>query len=298
MNLLEHDRIDMFLENLDDGNIVDLTELDWNSIAGYFKDVPVVGDFAKDYRLGYSVAEKGPIAVTLLLAAMAALAFKVYKKHFSKAAASCKQHKGQTRKSCIKAYKDQAIKLEIQSYQKMIQKCKLTKNPEKCVKAARKKIDKLQGRLTTGSVSENEIVRDFVAEYIDMHEIDSQDKKRMLEYIADCGELELEHFLFTGGEMNPESMVNGPLDWTNVSEVDVGSKVNAISQMKDLLKSAKEIVATQGAEMAEAAYTKMLAMIVKAGDFAQKYGGKLVDPSAATKAGLEHGAKAGGLILG
>ncbi len=220
MNLLDKDRHEMFMIEAEDGTLVDLTEIEWYNIANFFKDVPLVGGFARDYQLGYNIAQKGPIAATLILAAMAGLGYKVYKNHFSKAAKACKQHKGQTKKSCIKAYKDQAIKLEIQAYEKMIAKCKMSKDPESCATKARKKIDKLRSRLTSGSIEESSTLKTFAAHYIDMHDIPTDAKIDMLAWLKGANELQIEHFLFSGGIMTEEPDVLSEIDFLELSPTD------------------------------------------------------------------------------
>jgi len=314
MNLFDNDRLDMFLESSESGEIIDLSEMDWYSIAGFFKDIPLVGGFAKDYRLGYNMAEKGPIAATLLLAAMVALGYKVYKNHFSKAAKACKQHKGQTRKSCVKAYRDQALKLEIQAYQKMTKKCKMSQDPDKCVTGAKKKIDKLRSRLSTGGVNENFSLKSFAAHYVDLHDIDTETKIEMLGFIKGCNELQLEHFLLTGGIMtdDPETLSEGPMDWAAkkfigavnkagetgaaVGNVDV-SQIEAMKKMKDMMDAAQDIPG-QAPEIAESAYIKMLAIIATVGMYIKKQVGRIADPGMFAKAGMSHGMQTGGIILG
>jgi hypothetical protein len=80
-------------------------------------------------------------------AALAALAlfasYKTYKRFFSKAAQACKGS-GPEKNTCMKKYKLQAIKAQIQDLQAAAAGCGKTKQPDKCKATIGNKIRKLQ----------------------------------------------------------------------------------------------------------------------------------------------------------
>jgi len=90
----------------------------------------------------YQLNEVGKIIVLALVYAASKGAMAVYNRFFSKAAKFCSKYNGQEKTMCMSKAKIAAIKEKIKYIQKESIKCDNTKNPKKCKKLMKKKIDK------------------------------------------------------------------------------------------------------------------------------------------------------------
>ncbi len=87
------------------------------------------------------------IAASVIIAAAAFAATKIYKKYLSKAAKACAAKKGEAKKVCMNKFKLDAMKQRITNLGKAKTQCKKSKNPGKCVQGLDKKIIKLKSKL-------------------------------------------------------------------------------------------------------------------------------------------------------
>jgi len=90
-------------------------------------------------------AGKGVLAA-VVVAAIAAGAYMIYKRYFSKAAKACKGKSGDERSACIKQFKRQALQAQIAALKSGMSKCAQSKNPDKCKAAIQQKVQKLQAK--------------------------------------------------------------------------------------------------------------------------------------------------------
>jgi hypothetical protein len=86
------------------------------------------------------------IAAAAAAAAVIAMGYATYKRFFSKAAKACKG--SEDRKACLKKFKVNAIKAQIQTLKSGMGKCAKSNKPEKCKANVQNKINKLQAKIS------------------------------------------------------------------------------------------------------------------------------------------------------
>jgi len=261
-----------------------LTE-DWYKVASFFKDVPLVGKFARQYTIGHDIARVTTVAAGVLVAVMAALAYKVYKKKFSAAAKDCKQYKGQTKESCMKKYKEESIKLQIKAYESMISKCKFSKEPEKCKKLATNKIQKLKAKIGN-YVYENEDLRVFASYYVELQDnLNNSDKKIFFDFIQNANDAQIENLLVCG--QIKENMLE-------ISGEDVTpDQMIKLLQLKVALEKIKKF-GTDKVEISEDSFKTWISLIKRFGEELKT----VMKPGKIMKTGMKVGAEKGVVILG
>jgi hypothetical protein len=91
---------------------------------------------------------KGKVIGGVLLASLIAFAaYKVYKAKYSAGAKACKGKTGPERDLCLKNFRNQAIKAQIQQLRSGLGGCAATSDPEKCRASLGKKIQKLEMKI-------------------------------------------------------------------------------------------------------------------------------------------------------
>lgn len=85
------------------------------------------------------------IAATVIIAAAVTIGAVIYKKFLSKAVVSCR--KANDKESCVKKFRNDAIKKKIEFYEKTKSVCSKSKKPDKCKKSLQIKIEKEKSKL-------------------------------------------------------------------------------------------------------------------------------------------------------
>jgi len=96
---------------------------------------------------------KDIVGISIVVAAAAYIGFKVYQRYFSKASKKCVGKKGAERKQCYVQVKIDALKKQIEAYEKGKPLCDHTKNPSKCKEKLGDKILKYKTKLKTAEES-------------------------------------------------------------------------------------------------------------------------------------------------
>lgn len=111
-------------------------------------------EYAKDWSSANALVNKTLIATAIhtlsavaLVAGIAFIGSKVYKRFLSKAAKMCGGRKGTEKTACINKYKIDAIKGRISLYQNGMKFCSKSKDVSKCRSSLQKKITKLKAKL-------------------------------------------------------------------------------------------------------------------------------------------------------
>jgi len=73
---------------------------------------------------------------------------KIYKRFYSKAAKGCSAYKGKKKTICMKKFQLTSYKAQLMDLQKAATKCGMTKNPEKCVKTIKNKMDRINKKIS------------------------------------------------------------------------------------------------------------------------------------------------------
>jgi hypothetical protein len=278
------DPITEYILEQQDGNI--LTE-DLYKLASFFKDVPLVGNYARQYTVGHDISQVGTIAAGALVAVMAALAYKVYKNHFTMAAKSCKAYKGQTKQSCMKKFKEDSIKLQIQAYQKMLSKCKFSKEAEKCHNLAKNKIDKLKAKIGKYS-QESEDLKILASYYVELqNDISRSDKNNLFNFIQNATDFQIENLL-----TNKNIIENSNLLEFSQNDVTPEQMIK-IMQLKVALEKIKKFGTTK-VDVSEDSFKVWLGLIKKFGQDLKS----TLKPGKIMQAGMKSGAEKGVLVLG
>jgi len=85
----------------------------------------------------------------VMLAVLAIYAsVKIYKRFYSKAAKSCSSYKGIKKTTCMKKFQLTGYKAQLMDLKKAATQCGLTKDPEKCVRTIKSKMDKLNKKIS------------------------------------------------------------------------------------------------------------------------------------------------------
>lgn len=85
----------------------------------------------------------------VMLAVLAIYAsVKIYKRFYSKAAKSCSTYKGQKKTICMKKFQLTGYKAQLMDLKKAATQCGLTKDPEKCVRTIKSKMDKINKKIS------------------------------------------------------------------------------------------------------------------------------------------------------
>jgi len=87
------------------------------------------------------------VVVAVVVAAIIAGSYMVYKRFFSKAAKACKGKSGGERKTCLQTFKNNAVKAQMSALNSGMGKCAKTKNPTKCKLKVQNKIKRLQSKI-------------------------------------------------------------------------------------------------------------------------------------------------------
>ena len=97
-----------------------------------------------------SFVKAHPAEISGVLLAVLAIyvSTKIYKRFYSKAAKSCSTYKGSKKTICMKKFQISGYKAQLVDLKKAVTQCGLTKNPEKCVKTIKKKIDKKNKKIS------------------------------------------------------------------------------------------------------------------------------------------------------
>ena len=91
--------------------------------------------------------KKGGYAV--IVAAIVASAYGVYKRYMTAAARACKGRKGMERRDCMRQYQKKALQARITVLQQQIVRCANSKNAEKCKNQIESNIKKLRYKIST-----------------------------------------------------------------------------------------------------------------------------------------------------
>ena len=100
----------------------------------------------KGADLAVQVFELNPPAAAAAAAAIIAASIIIYKKQRG-ASGACRKYKGSERESCIKKYKNEAIKAQIRALEGSKKLCSKSKNPKVCTSKVEVKIQKLKAKL-------------------------------------------------------------------------------------------------------------------------------------------------------
>lgn len=97
----------------------------------------------------YLSDNRGAVAVggAILAALIAYGLYRIYKNRKNKALQACKDKPGEAKKLCIKNFEKKALKDQINGLKAAKAMCKSSKNPDKCVAALDKKIEKLNKKM-------------------------------------------------------------------------------------------------------------------------------------------------------
>ena len=93
-------------------------------------------------------AHPGAIAGVLLAVLAIYASVKIYKRFYSKAAKSCSSYKGIKKTTCMKKFQLTGYKAQLMDLKKAATQCGLTKDPEKCVKTIKSKMDKINKKIS------------------------------------------------------------------------------------------------------------------------------------------------------
>jgi len=88
------------------------------------------------------------IAGVLLAMLAIYVSAKIYKRFYSKAAKSCSTYKGGKKTICMKKFQLAGYKAQLMDLKQASTKCGFTKNPEKCVKTIKSKMDKINKKIS------------------------------------------------------------------------------------------------------------------------------------------------------
>jgi hypothetical protein len=113
-----------------------------------FNDLKQQAQSGSQAATSFVKAHPGVIAGVLLAVLAIYVTSKLYKRFYSKAAKSCSSYKGQKKTICMKKFQLTGYKAQLIDLKNAATKCGFTKNPEKCAKIIRNKMDKINKKIS------------------------------------------------------------------------------------------------------------------------------------------------------
>jgi len=89
------------------------------------------------------------VGVAVIVAAVTASAYQIYKRTMSAAARSCRGKKGNEKRNCMVVFHRKALQLKLATLQKLRSECNNSKNPQKCKNQLDAKIKKVRYKIAT-----------------------------------------------------------------------------------------------------------------------------------------------------
>lgn len=96
---------------------------------------------------GRQSGQQQGLAAAVIAAAAITLAYKSYKRFFSKAAKACSHYSGNQKTNCMTKYKKQAMTSQVSFLKKGMSQCSKSKDPTKCKQKIQTKINSIKGKL-------------------------------------------------------------------------------------------------------------------------------------------------------
>ncbi len=118
------------------------------NIEKAFNDLKQQAQSGSQAATSFVKAHPGVIAGVLLAVLAIYVSSKLYKRFYSKAAKSCSSYKGQKKTVCMKKFQLTGYKVQLTDLKNAATKCGFTKNPEKCAKIIRNKMDKINKKIS------------------------------------------------------------------------------------------------------------------------------------------------------
>ena len=118
------------------------------NIEKAFNDLKQQAQSGSQAATSFVKAHPGAIAGVLLAVLAIYVSSKLYKRFYSKAAKSCSSYKGQKKTVCMKKFQLTGYKAQLTDLKNAATKCGFTKNPEKCAKIIRNKMDKINKKIS------------------------------------------------------------------------------------------------------------------------------------------------------
>ena len=116
-------------------------------ITKSFNDLKQQATSATNAATSFVKAHPTEIAGVMLAVLAIYASVKIYKRFYSQAAKSCSTYKGQKKTICMKKFQLTGYKAQLMDLKKAATQCGLTKDPEKCVRTIKSKMDKLNKKI-------------------------------------------------------------------------------------------------------------------------------------------------------
>jgi len=117
-------------------------------ITKSFNDLKHQATSATNATTSFVKAHPAEIAGVMLAVLAIYASVKIYKRFYSQAARSCSIYKGQKKTICMKKFQLTGYKAQLMDLKKASTKCGLTKDPEKCVRTIKNKMDKINKKIS------------------------------------------------------------------------------------------------------------------------------------------------------
>ncbi len=117
-------------------------------ITKLFNDLKQQATSASKAVTTFAKAHPAEISGVLLAVLAIYVSAKIYKRFYSKAAKSCSTYKGKHKTLCMKKFQLAGYKAQLIDLKRAATQCGLTKNPEKCVKTIKSKMDKINKKIS------------------------------------------------------------------------------------------------------------------------------------------------------
>ncbi len=117
-------------------------------ITKSFNNLKQQASSATNATTSFVKAHPNEIAGVMLAILAIYASVKIYKRFYSKAAKSCSSYKGLKKTTCMKKFQLSAYKAQLIDLKRAATQCGLTKNPEKCVKTIKNKMDKINKKIS------------------------------------------------------------------------------------------------------------------------------------------------------
>jgi hypothetical protein len=118
------------------------------NITKSFNDLKQQATSATNAATSFVKAHPSEIAGVMLAVLAIYASVKIYKRFYSKAAKSCSTYKGQKKTICMKKFQLTGYKAQLMDLKKAAAQCGLTKDPEKCVRTIKSKMDKINKKIS------------------------------------------------------------------------------------------------------------------------------------------------------